>query len=261
MSHFVDGYLISRGTNPDGAMIQKVYEAWTRTLILAPSFQGPSGITAAALRGRLKEMGAALEQSGLAIPEVKAPTAPAQPPASPTSAPEAPGDATKVTEASAPDVDTVGEDNVPERPEGVETASTNETDAQPTPDGGDATGSKSAANPVLIEAEARLALGDYAAAGELFQQVLKREPGNKKAEFGFTMALWNAPGERDEKASALLERVASRQDLTAQELFKLGLIYQRKLKDKPSALQIWRRVKGLDPAFASSVGIDKLLSE
>lgn len=86
MSHFVDGYLLTRSAKPTLDLVVRVQAAWRRTLDLDPSFQGPIGISAETLRARLIEMDRLVAQLRGAAPPSAPPSAdgaPSQTPGEP----------------------------------------------------------------------------------------------------------------------------------------------------------------------------------
>ncbi|MBH25450.1 MAG: hypothetical protein CMH57_13585 [Myxococcales bacterium] len=232
MSHFVDGYLASRAGEPSVPLIRKVRAAWSKALELDPNFKGPGSITARMLKVRIQEMDRVLKQSGES--PTKAPTPPPTPPAPEArldrdAEPEAPGPSDEEP-AEAPEQDTPTEQPVK-------------------------------ANPKLVEAETKLAFSDFSGAAGLFREVLTQEPNNLRAEYGLALAVWKAPGQGDRaEALKLLGEVSGRDDLTARQLYELGTIYARTAQDLSKAVPLWERARKLDPQFASSVGIDKLLN-
>lgn len=54
--------------------------------------------------------------------------------------------------------------------------------------------------------------------------------------------------------------MSKRTDLKAPQLYELGVIYARTVSNRERATALWQRAQKLDPDYARSVGLDKLLT-
>ena len=217
-AHFVHGYLIGADASNDPAVGLQVYRAWARTVELDPAFVGPQGITAARIKGRLVEMKKMLEQQGVQ------PDAPPEPPKTPGDAPAA--DAPKDAPAAEAPKDA---------PPAATPADANAEDVR------------------LVQAESLLAEGKYNEAGRLFDDVLKDDPLSRRADVGRAVAAWSSDTVQRRNAEQMLRHVTLRKDLDGRQLYELGVVFLREVKDKDKALELWRRAESADPDFARTV--------
>lgn len=228
--YFIRGFLLSRARQVDKALIGEVRSLWVRALELDPDLKRLYPVSARVLRGRIEEMNRVLGDT------VKVPP-PGSAPAKGAALTPPPGGAASAAGAGTGDV------------------------ASPPSEASSAPADAGDIESQLLSAESSLASGQAKEAYPAFQRVLSVEPDNLRALYGRAVAGWKAIGQMDRpKALGLLDAVRQRPDLTGRQLFELGNIYYREVKQRDKALKLFNRLKEVDPSYAETVNVDALIN-
>ena len=215
-AHFLHGYLLSFEGPINDARGREVGRNWARAIEIDPDLKYLYPISAKVIKERLAEIERTFGKLSTADPARAADPA------------KAPDPSTEPVAADTPPADAPPPDAPP--------AEITEIEKE------------------ILQAESLLASGVTNAAYPAFQRILAVEPNNSRALYGRAMAGWQAIGayERD-KAIGLLNAVALRDDLTSNQMYELGTLYFKEVKDTPKALALWQKLLTRDPAFAEKV--------
>ncbi len=221
--HFVRGFLISRSAQVNRELIKEVRASWIKALSLDPELKNLYPVSAKVLRGRIEEMNRVLGDN-VAIPDKPVPVPTPTP--QPSSAPAQDGESPATAPSSAP-----------------------ADDGQPP-----------STEQRLLEAESLLASGAAMQAYPAFERIINDHPDNQRALYGRALAGWKAIGNMDRmKALGLLDAIAKRPDLTGRQLYELGSLYFREVKQNAKALALIEQLKIKDPEYAQTVNADAFI--
>ncbi len=113
---------------------------------------------------------------------------------------------------------------------------------------------------IIARGDIALSQGDADKAEQYYKKALQQKPNSASARFGLIRAAWTDDARRNQ-AGRDLRKLAKRDDLSARQLYDVGLFAFSKLGDNKLAIDLWKRAKQSDPALARQANIDELIKQ
>ena len=242
-AYFVEGaYWLQWDPSSSEAQAKSV-AAWKKTLELDPRYRGFESITAGMIAEQVGRMEAALAKNP--------PPAPAKDPI----------EAAREVVDQAPDIAVAAANPAP-APEVAPEAPVEEVKPEQPP-------VAQAPTPVQdVDTQYRIAIaraemlaseGKQKQSEDLFLMAKALKPDGFEAEFGQLRVGWGSEDARPE-VSRRMRLLSERKGLTARQYYEIGIFAFTKMQDKPMTSKMFDQVKALDPALATQLNVDGILS-